>query len=88
MKNPGFYKTSYLIDEICVAHRFPTLKWACSPDQIPIHVCFSQLWEENYKEHIYDTCDYFLSPLNKAIFGLHPHRVFLGAIKALKQIGD
>jgi hypothetical protein len=88
MKNHGFYMTTYLIDAICVAHRFPTFKWAWSPDQIPIHVYFSQLWEENYKEHIYDICDYFLAPLHKSIFRFHPHIGIPGAIKSLKEIGD
>jgi hypothetical protein len=54
MKNNGFYMTTYLIDAICVANRFPAFNWAWSPDQSPIHVYCSQLWEVNCKENFYD----------------------------------
>jgi hypothetical protein len=86
MKNPGFYMSSYLIDVICVANCFPSFNWAWTPDQGPVHVYCSQLWEANCKEHFYDICDHFLTPLHKAIFGSYPHRISPGAIKSLKGI--
>jgi hypothetical protein len=58
------------------------------PSQLLIHVYCSQLWDVNYREHIYNICDYFLAPLYKAIFGFYPHRISQGAINALREIGD
>jgi hypothetical protein len=72
MKNPGFYMSSYLIDAICSTNSFPAFSWAWTPDQSPIHLYCSQLWEVNCKEHFYEICDYFLAPLHKAIFGIFP----------------
>jgi hypothetical protein len=88
MKNPGFYMTTYLIDAICVAHKFPSFNWDWNPNQPLIHVYCSQLWEVNCKEHLYNICDYFLAPLYKYIFWFYPHRISPGAIKSLKEIGD
>jgi hypothetical protein len=60
MKNPSFYMSTYLIDAICVANRFPTFNWAWSLDQILIHAYCFQLWKVKCKEYFYDICDYFL----------------------------
>jgi hypothetical protein len=80
--------SSYIIDAICSANSFPAFNWAWTPNQIPIHIYCSQLWEANCKEHFYEICDYFLAPLHKAIFGFFPHRISPGAIKSLRGIGD
>jgi hypothetical protein len=87
-EKPGFYMTTYLIDAVCVAHIFPSFNWVWDSSKAPIHEYFSQLWEVNYKNHLYDICDYFMAPLHKIIFGVHPHRISPGAIKDLKGIGD
>jgi hypothetical protein len=38
MKNPIFYMTTYLIDAICVAHKFPAFNWAWNPSH-PQFMC-------------------------------------------------
>jgi len=88
MKNPSFYMSSYLIDTICATNYFFSFNWAWTLDQIPIHVYFFQLWEDNCKENFYDLCDYFLTSLYKSIFGYYPHRISPWSIKSLKIIGD
>jgi hypothetical protein len=57
------------------------------PRPTPIHEYCYQLCEVNFKNHFYDICDYFLTPLHKAIFGLHPHQISPRAIKALQKVG-
>jgi hypothetical protein len=88
IKNLGFFMSSYPIDEICSTYSFPTFSWAWTIDQSRIYLYCSQLWEVNYKEHFYEICDYFLSPLPKAIFGIFLHRISPDVIKALRGIGD
>jgi hypothetical protein len=87
MKNPEFYMSSYLIDVVCATNSFPTFNWAWTPKKGPIHWYCSQLWECNCKKYFYDICDYFHTPLHKAIFGLFPHIISPGALKGLKEIG-
>jgi hypothetical protein len=41
MKNPRFYMSTYLIDVVCVAHKFLPFNWAWNPSQAPIHVYYS-----------------------------------------------
>jgi len=88
IKNHGFYMTTFLIDAIFISNRFLAFNWAWIPNTREIHVYCSQLWELNCKENFYNLSDYFLAPLHKAMFGVHPHRISLGAIKSLKGIGD
>jgi hypothetical protein len=88
MNNPIFYISTYLIDAICVTNRFPSFSWAWSLYQSLIHIYCLLLWKVNCKYFFYDICDYFLTPIHKAIFGFHPHRISPGAIKSLREIGD
>jgi hypothetical protein len=84
MKNPGFYMSTYLIDVVCATNSFPIFNWSWTSDKGPIHFYCSQLWEVNCKIFFYDICDYFLSPLHKAIFGLFPHRISFGLSQRFK----
>jgi hypothetical protein len=54
------------------------------------HLCMSivQIWDVNYKKHIYDICDYFLAPLHTIIFGYTPYRISKESMATLKDIAD
>jgi hypothetical protein len=88
LKKLGFYMSSYLIDVVCSSISFPTMGWDWNPSLPPIHIYFSELWDNNYKRYLYDICDHFMAPLFSVIFNHHPHRLSQGVIEDLKDIGD
>jgi hypothetical protein len=88
MKNPSFYMSAYLIDVVCSSIQFPTFGWSWDQNQPLVHVYCSELWEVNYKKHIYDICDFFLAPLHTIIFGYPTYRISKESMATLKDIAD
>jgi hypothetical protein len=66
MKNHRFYMTPYLIAKFHVAHMFLDFNWVYDLRKAPINEYFSQLWEVNYKNHIYDISDYLVAPFTNS----------------------
>jgi hypothetical protein len=87
LKNPSFYMYAYLIDVICSS--IPFLQWVGTGTLIYplcIYNC-CELWESNYKKHVYDICDHFITPMFFIIFNKPLQKLSQGAIEALKDIG-
>jgi hypothetical protein len=88
MKKPCFYMSTYMIDAICSSIQFPKLGWNWDRSQPPIHVYCSQLWSINFRQHFYDICNLFLSPLHSILFVFPRHMISFEARNGMKGVVD
>jgi hypothetical protein len=46
---PRFHMSSYLIDIMCMAHKYPNMGWEWKPVDASIHIYCKVLWEHKYR---------------------------------------
>ena len=56
------------MDVVCASFTFPATNWNWTRENPPIHIMYSILWEDNYRQHTYDICDNFINAVHFAIF--------------------
>ena len=56
------------MDVFCTTSKFPNLGWNWQKNCPPIHIYYSNLWEDNFFCRIYEICDLFLGSMYHMIF--------------------
>jgi hypothetical protein len=71
---PNFHMDSYLLDIMCIAHKYPNMGWIWLLADVTIHIYSKVIWEHKYRTDYQRICEHFLAPLYEFIFA-PPHFV-------------
>jgi hypothetical protein len=85
---PSFHMASYLLDIMCIAHKYPNMRWIFLPTDVVIHIYCKVIWEHKYRTYYQRICEDFLAPLYKFSFFTSPHCMKDKAIEVIIRIGD
>jgi hypothetical protein len=80
--------SSYLLDIMCIAHKYPNMGWSWFPVDVAIHIYCKVLWEHKYRTYYQRICEHFLAPLYEFIFCTSPPCMTDKAITVIRRIGD
>jgi hypothetical protein len=85
---PSFHMSSYLLDIMCVVHRYPKMGWAWQPTEPSIHIYCKVLWEHKHRTEYHKICNHFFPPLYEFIFCAPAPCMTEKALSIIKNIGD
>jgi hypothetical protein len=84
---PTFYMASYLLDVICTRNVFTDMNLSWHVAELLVHVYFSILWENRYKNSYTLICDEFISLIHFIIFKKESPRLSIAAKKMVAKVG-
>jgi hypothetical protein len=85
---PSFHMSSYLLDIMCITHKYPNMGWSWFPVDVVIHIYCKVLWEHKYQTNYQRIYEHFLAPLYEFIFCTSPPCMTDKAIIVIRRIGD
>ena len=88
LKGTIFYFSTYLLDVLCVSNLFPGMNWDWTPQILPIHLYYKDLWRENSYEKMYKICDHFITNAHQLLFGIEMPRLSVVGWESISLIGN
>jgi hypothetical protein len=85
---PNFHVSSYLMDIMCIAHKYPNIGWSWFHIDPTIHIYYKVLWEHKYHVEYWIICEHFLASLYEFIFCTTLPCMTDKAIEVIKRFGD
>ena len=73
---------------VCASFSYLDMNWHWTKENPPIHIMYSNLWEDNYRPHTYDICDNFISDVHLDIFKKNAPRLFENALSLVATMGN
>ena len=76
------------MDSLCDSSSFPTLNQYWDNKYPPVHVYFSDMWEDNFILWVYELCDLFLGSMYFKIFKVDAPTFSIGARELIFMYGE
>jgi len=86
-ETPSFYMASYILDIKCAKNIFFNMNLSWHVAELPIHVYFIILWENNYKRSYSLIFDEFITQIYFIIFKKECLRLLVAAKKMISNVG-
>jgi hypothetical protein len=83
-----FHIASYLLYVICAINVFVGMNLSWHVAELPVHVCFSILWENRYKKYYALICDELISHIHFIVFKKECSRLSTTAKKMVAKVGQ